>query len=168
MPRSLILVTVILALPFAACVATTAPPDAAQRGDGGMLWVQHAAEYRAVSEQAYAEASRDLLRFMMDGDWSALPGIDGDAEKPPAIILDIDETVVSNYDFQINHLPYTSLKHYLWNRDNKAVPVPGAVRFVAEAQRPVSRSFLLPTGPASLLTVSRGTVRRRPFLCRTF
>ena len=121
------------AMLLAACVATTTN-DTPRQADGGVLWVQFAAEYRALSEQAYGEAARDLPRLVEDDNWSALPGVAGDADKPPAIILDIDETVVSNYDFQIHHLPYTSLKHYLWSRDNRAVPVPGAVQFVRDAQ----------------------------------
>ena len=126
--RSLLLVT---SFSVIACAPTTPAPG--QRIDNAVLWVQYAAEYRAVSAQAYAEASRDLAGFLADKSWSALPGVAGDAGKPPAIILDVDETVVSNYDFQINHLPYTSHKHYTWSRDNRAVPVPGAVEFIAEA-----------------------------------
>ena len=78
--------------------------------------------------------TRDLPRFIKDTEWSVLPGIEASAGKPPAIILDIDETVVTNFDFQVNHLPYTSYKHFVWNRDNRAVPVPGAVDFIKAAQ----------------------------------
>ncbi|MCH9695494.1 MAG: hypothetical protein K0U72_13360 [Gammaproteobacteria bacterium] len=102
--------------------------------DHGLLWVKHAAEYQAISAQVYAQAGRDLAGLITDSTWSALPGHAGDATKPVAIILDMDETIVSNVDFQIDHLPYSSFKHYVWNRDNKAVEIRGAVSFLRAAR----------------------------------
>ena len=58
------------------------------------LWAAHAAEYQAASMQVYAQATRDLPRFIADESWSALPSREGSAEKPLAVILDVDETVV--------------------------------------------------------------------------
>ena len=147
-----------IAATLAACLALYACAGTTQnRIDNAMLWVQHSAEYRAVSLQAYAEAGRDLAKFIDDTSWSALPGIPGDPGKPPAIILDMDETVVSNWDFQINHLPYTSRKHYEWNRDNDAIPVPGSVAFVEQAQAAGVEVFYVTNRPCEELDGEPGT-----------
>ncbi len=155
----IIAAVVAMSIAMSGC-ATTADPDAPHaenNPDFAMLWVQHAAEYRAVSLQAYAEAGRDLPGLLEDTSWSALPGVPGDASKPPAIILDMDETVVSNWDFQINHLPYTSYKHYVWNRDNKALPVPGAVEFIREAQAAGVEVFYVTNRPCEAIEGEPGT-----------
>ena len=110
--------------------AAAEPP----RTDNAILWIQHAVEFRAMSLQTYTEAARDLDELLADETWSALPGIEGNGELPPAIILDVDETAVSNFDFQLNHLPYTAEKHYRWSAGHHAVPIPGAVEFVTTAQ----------------------------------
>ena len=116
------------------CACTTPPLTNAASPEGGMLWVKHAVEYKAVTRQIYAQATRDLPRLLQNTDWTALPGHKANGNKPPAVILDVDETVTSNADFQIHHLPYTSLKHYAWSRDSKAIPVPGVVEFIAAAR----------------------------------
>ena len=131
--------------------------DAAPSVDGGMLWVKHAAEFKAVSEQVYADARRDLPLLLEDETFSALPEVDGDPSKPPAIILDMDETVVSNWDFQINYLPYTSYKHYMWNRDNDAIPVPGSVEFIEEAQAAGVEVFFVTNRPCEEIEGEPGT-----------
>ena len=65
------------------------------------LWVKNSADYAALTRQVYGVAQRDLERFIADPTWSALPG-QADAENlPPAVILDVDETVINNVDFQV-------------------------------------------------------------------
>jgi acid phosphatase len=100
------------------------------------LWAENAAEYQAVSAQVYALARRDLQRFLEDASWTALPGPQDIAGKPPAIILDVDETVVSNAGYQktLAYAPYTRLRHFTWMRDNKAVPIRGAAETIEAAR----------------------------------
>lgn len=117
------------------------------RTDNAILWIQHSVEYRALSLQSYTEAGRDLEGFLADSSWSALPGIEGNPELPPAIILDVDETAVSNYDFQLNHLPYSSEKHFRWSREHHAVEVPGSVDFVNAAQAAGVEVFFVTNRP---------------------
>ncbi len=65
------------------------------------LWVQTSAEYKALSYQAYRTAElqfdrwSDILIKRSDGK-AYLPG----GDKPVAIILDLDETVIDNSGFQ--------------------------------------------------------------------
>ena len=128
-----LLTVVVFVLSLPACTKAPAGHDPSR--DLGLLWVKHAAEYQAISAQVYAQATRDLPRLLAEESWSAVPGHEGEPDKPPAIILDVDETVVSNVDFQL-HLegPYTSLKHYEWTNSNKAIPLRGVAEFVAAAR----------------------------------
>jgi 5'-nucleotidase (lipoprotein e(P4) family) len=127
---------IVAALWLAACAAAPESQVADDRGELGTLWVEHSAEYQAVSRQIYAAARQDLPRLLADPDWTALPGHDADAEKPPAIIFDVDETVVSNADYQATLAvePYTRERHFNWMRNHRAMPVPGAPAMVEAAR----------------------------------
>ena len=73
--------------------------------DLGIAWVRDAAEYRAASLQAYGVAAASLDDKVADATWSALPGQSGAELLPPAVILDVDETAVSNAHFQAALVP---------------------------------------------------------------
>ena len=47
---------------LAGCATGSPEPDPTR--DGGLLWVKHSAEYRAITEQVYAKATRDLPGFI--------------------------------------------------------------------------------------------------------
>lgn len=99
--------------------------------DLGILWVRDAAEYQALALQAYGAAAEDLPRLIEDRSWSALPGQQNAGELPPAIIFDVDETLVSNVEFQLElEPPFRNSKLDDWNAANEARPVPGAAEFV--------------------------------------
>ncbi|MGQ0835418.1 MAG: 5'-nucleotidase, lipoprotein e(P4) family [Gammaproteobacteria bacterium] len=117
----------------AACVSQPVPPDL------GVLWVRNAAEYHALATQAYAAAAQDLQRLIEDKSWSALPAQGAAAgpkpELKPAIILDIDETVVNNVEFQATlEPPFTEAKFDAWHEANQSIAVPGAATFVQRAR----------------------------------
>ena len=125
---------------------TAAPiPTAATDIDIGIRWTEFSAEYQAVSAQIYAVARRDLSRLLADPDWTALPGQTGVAGKPPAIILDVDETVVSNAEYQesLLYAPYSRFGHFDWMRNNKAVPVRGAAETIDAARAAGVEVFFL-------------------------
>jgi acid phosphatase len=125
---------------LAACAAPSprvAPAPAPEETvDIGIRWVELSAEYQAVAAQVYAQARRDLPRLLADPDWTALPGQIADASKPAAIILDVDETVVSNAAYQqtLTYAPYSRFGHFDWMRNHKAVPVRGAGELIADAR----------------------------------
>lgn len=111
-----------------------AQPSAAPEDDLGTRWVASAAEYRALALQAYGAAAEDLPGMLEDRSWSALPGQQDARHKPPAIIFDVDETLVSNVEFQQEfEPPFTDQKLDDWNAANEARPVPGAASFVQYA-----------------------------------
>ena len=102
--------------------------------DLGVLWVNYAAEFRAVSTQAYRQAEMALPNLVADTSWSALPGQANAADLPPAVILDVDETAVSNARYQIARYPHSDRKLYDWSNEQPADPMPGFRQF-ADAAR---------------------------------
>jgi acid phosphatase len=65
------------------------------------LWVQTSAEYVALTSGAYRSAAALLPRAVADPHWTAALEQGPDAAGlPPAIVLDVDETVLDNSPFQ--------------------------------------------------------------------
>jgi 5'-nucleotidase (lipoprotein e(P4) family) len=99
---------------------------------GPTLFMQKAAEYRALAYQAF-----NLARLRLDADLDKknvkkLPKIE--QKRPRAIIVDIDETVLDNSPAQAygirNRLPFSSKDWYAWSKMRKAKAVPGSVDFL--------------------------------------
>jgi 5'-nucleotidase (lipoprotein e(P4) family) len=122
------------ALALAACTAQPVAP-AKPEPQLGALWVRHAAEYEALGMQAYAAAAEDLDRLLRDESWTALPGQVVSSVLRPAIIFDIDETVLNNSQFQLEHEPpFSDDKFDDWHAANQSPAVPGAPEFVQRAR----------------------------------
>ena len=96
-------------LASAACASRTAPPAAAPAAPpaattpakiplpDSLVWFRTSVEYRATALQAYRLAALMLDRALADRTWTAALEQTGDfAAKPPAVILDVDETVLDN------------------------------------------------------------------------
>jgi 5'-nucleotidase (lipoprotein e(P4) family) len=86
------------------------------------LWQQQAAEYKALCFQAY-----NIAKMRLD------EAVQTPADKPFAVITDIDETLLDNspYDLQraLNNLDYTSKTWKTWTAKAIADTVPGAPAF---------------------------------------
>lgn len=142
-------------MPAAAAVAiflsgcAAAPePEAAGETSLAIKWVRDAAEYRALSLQAYRAASLALPGLLADETWSAIPYQRDVANLPPAIILDVDETSLTNVHFQETfEPPFEDIKLENWNRENKATPVPGAPEFVKLARDSGIEVFFITNRP---------------------
>ncbi len=66
-----------------------------------VLYAQSSAEYEANNLQTYAGAKLALEKALANKNWTAAIEQKEDfSEKPPAVILDIDETVLNNIPFQ--------------------------------------------------------------------
>jgi len=127
------LIAIASLLTLSACTTNTTKYDPQQ--DLGLLWVKHAAEYKAVSAQVYRTATRDLTKFVQDKRWDALRGRGAGSMLPPAIILDVDETVVSNVDFQLTfERPFENHKLDTWSSNYDSLAIPGVVSFVQLAR----------------------------------
>ena len=142
-----------LALPLVLLAACAAEPQSNDpKKDLGLLWVKHSAEYQALSRQAYLSATRDLPELIADSAWSALPEQIDAAELPPAIILDVDETVVSNVDFQLEfERPFDNWKLNEWTSRTNAVEVAGVRNFIEFAQSHGVTVFFVTNRPCELI-----------------
>ncbi len=141
--RTSILVASILIL--SACEATSSGDDSTVEHDPtvghdpakdmGVLWVKHSAEYKAIATQLYRDATDDLPGFIEDKTWNVLTGYGDPSALPPAVILDVDETVVSNVDFQLSYeRPFANHKLDTWAANTPATPIPGVKSFVDTAR----------------------------------
>ena len=140
----------LLAVLFLAACATE-PPAPDPMHDGGLMWVKHSAEYRAITEQVYAKATLDVPRFIEDTSWSVIPGQADAAELPVAVILDVDETVVSNIDFQLTfERPFENWKLDEWTRSTDATPVHGVREFVEAVRAAGVTVFFVTNRPCEL------------------
>ena len=116
--------------------------------DLGMLWVKHAAEYDALSMQAYHQAERALPGFVADKNWTALPGQNNARYLPPAIIIDVDETSLSGVDFQLSlDEPVTMANLNRWYVENESRPVAGFTRFTTTARAAGVELFFVTNRP---------------------
>ena len=133
--------TLLAVISLVACTTTAppAPPPAPAKNDPqrdlGLLWVKHAAEYRAITAQVYRNAEMALPGFVEDTSWSAMPEQGDAASLPPAVILDVDETVVSNVDFQLTfERPFANHKLDEWSSNYDSLAIPGVKKFVDAAR----------------------------------
>lgn len=142
------LLSMILALAAAGCAQQPVASPADEEPDSGILWVRDSAEYRALSLQAYAAAAEDLDGLLEDKTWSALPHQADAQDLPPAIIFDVDETLVTNVLFQIElEPPFRNHKLDDWNAAGTATPVPGAPEFVRLARDSGVATFFITNRP---------------------
>lgn len=87
----------------------------------------------------YATAQTHLERALADLNWTALSAQKDNYQKlPPAVIMDIDETVIDTGSFQSqmarNNARISSRPWREWQDRNQPSAVPGAVEFIASAQ----------------------------------
>ena len=81
-----------------------------------------------------------------------MPGYPKSDGLPPAVILDVDETVVSNIDFQISfERPFTNRKLYDFYQQHPAIPVAGVIEFVAAARAAGVTVFFVTNRPCELI-----------------
>lgn len=143
------ILTLIAALP--SCMHTS-PGKVSEPGEPpskesqlGIAWVDSSAEYDALTLQAYQNASRHLDDLIADKSATALPGQESMAnlpktdlpktDLPVAIILDVDETAVSNIDFQLQLEGKFSHEAFdYWWLNNPSRRISGAPEFIQTAR----------------------------------
>ena len=124
---------------------TTATPVAAPPCNPGhsilnaTLWVQSSAEFRAASTQTFAAARRALDEALADRTRTgATEETNADPDQPPAIVTDVDETVLDNTPFEARVIQagktYDSATWKAWTAEGAAPPMPGAAAFLQDAK----------------------------------
>jgi acid phosphatase len=136
-----------LATLLAACAQTVTrtEPTAAQvtaphENLNATLWMQSAAEYEANVRGVFTAARASLDRALQDPAWNALPEAErggGFESRPPAIIVDADETMIDNSPFQARGVRAGSGFSYAswveWVNERRARALPGALEFARYA-----------------------------------
>ena len=120
--------------------ALTAPANPAHDNLNAVAWVQTSVEYKALSEQTYRAAADHLDAALKEKNWDALaPEERGNAAAglKPAVILDVDETVLDNSPYQARLVrdgkEYDEVSWDQWVAEKKAKPLPGVVDFAKAA-----------------------------------
>jgi 5'-nucleotidase (lipoprotein e(P4) family) len=116
-----------------ACAQTTRAPQASPAAapaaamPDSIRWVRKAAEFRAAFVQTYRIATRhveEAVQARPAGTW--------------AVVLDADETVISNVVYQEERaragLPFTADSWRAWVARREATPLPGAAAFLARVR----------------------------------
>lgn len=103
----------------------------------GILYMQKAAEYRALCYQAFNLAQMNLSA---DFDKKTLKNFSKvERKKPRAVVVDIDETILDNSPQQANlvknRLPFNLPDWYAWGEKRSAKAIPGAVDFLQNANK---------------------------------
>jgi len=134
------------ALALSGCAHQPASPPAAPAAHAAddnlnaVLWMQASQEYRAASIQTWRAALARLDAALADPSWDALVP----AERahpadglPPAVIVDVDETVLDNSPYQarlvLDGTSYDGASWADWVYEAAARPVPGVLEFTRAA-----------------------------------
>jgi len=131
------------------------------------LWTQTAVEYEGAVRQAYRMAEVMMQRALNDSLWTASleqaeQGSDTYRAKPPAVVLDVDETVLDNSPYQarliLDDAVYESESWAAWVREEQADPVPGALSFTQAAANRGVQVIYLTNRDASLEAATRANL----------
>jgi len=104
-----------------------------------ILWQTTSAEYFVLAKSIYGTAAMQLESALADRQWSALPEQRENFQQlPPAVVMDIDETVLHTGRFQTqlvkDHARFSTAVWREWMSRNEPPPVPGALEFISLAQ----------------------------------
>ncbi|MFY8123471.1 MAG: HAD family acid phosphatase, partial [Silanimonas sp.] len=113
-------------------------------------WVQSSVEARMAHRQAWRSAERLLDAALADASWDALAPNDRVAPVaglPPAIIVDVDETVLDNSPYQVRLIredgSFDDATWNAWVDEARATAVAGAPEFAqAAAKRGITMIYL--------------------------
>lgn len=108
-------------------------------GLNGLLWTQTSGEHVGVCMQAFTAARINLVKAIGDRSWTAaLEQESGYESLPPAVIMDIDETVVDNSPYFASKMVDATVGGRklwdAWSDSASAQPLPGAREFIAFAR----------------------------------
>lgn len=126
----------------------------------GVLWMQTGAEYGASALQAYRAARVQLDAALNDKTWTAAVEQTGDPSAlPPAVVLDLDETVIDNSAFAARQMlgggRYTPASWVAWAEERKATAIPGAVEFLKYARSKGVTAFYITNRDHQIEQVTR-------------
>jgi acid phosphatase len=138
--RSTVLTAIAIVGIGSGCATGSAPLSRglAHENLNGVLWMQTSAEYEVLSRVTFNSAATALDPALRDPTWTAaLEQTEDYAGKPPAVIVDIDETMLDNAPLQaqlaLESSAYCPAIWNAWVQLGHARPLPGAVAFARTA-----------------------------------
>ena len=127
-------------------------PVATRQLPNDVRWFRTSAEYRAIARQTYLVASDRLPELSR-----------GLAPQSWAVILDADETVLDNSEYEQRRFAvdsgYTDASWNLWVNERAAVPIPGAVEFTRRVHDLGGRVVIVTNRAAPLCDATRDNLR---------
>jgi 5'-nucleotidase (lipoprotein e(P4) family) len=160
-----------------ACAARTAPAPAApgqapalsaHENLNAVLWMQTALEYEAAAIQAYKLGEIQVETALKDRSWTAAIEQTGEiAALKPAVIVDVDETVLDNSYYQArmirDNTAYSSATWDPWVQEARATAIPGALAFTTFAASRGVTIFYVTNRTANLEEATRKNLRELGF-----
>ena len=154
-----------------ACAARSAPAPAAPPAQASqahenlnaVLWVQTALEFEASAIQAYKLAELRLEAALKDPSWTAaIEQTQSAGGLKPAVIVDVDETVLDNSYYQArmirDNTAYSSVTWDPWVQEAAATPIPGALDFAKFAAANGVTIFYVTNRTANLEAATRANL----------
>ena len=116
------------------------PPRDTHEDLNSVLWVQTSGEFWALASTTYRNAQILLEHAKSQKSWTAaLEQKPGYENLPPAVILDLDETVLDNSAAQgqsvLDRTAYAQDRWEAWVHTVAAGALPGAQSFIADAEK---------------------------------
>jgi acid phosphatase len=128
-----------------------------------VLYAQTSTEYVANCMQTYANATSAIDRALADSSWTAAQEQTGKfSEKSPAIIIDVDETVLDNIAFQARSI-LTGISYPTgwieWGLEESAEPVPGVSNFLKHAHNKGVKIFYVTNRVVELQEATKNNLK---------
>ena len=114
---------------------TTGCASTANNNFNSLLWMQSSSEYQANTIQAYNSALKHIDAALGDTSWTAAKEqTPGCSKLPPAVVMDIDETVLDNSRYMgkvvLENGQWSAETWDEWVALKEATAIPGAVAFI--------------------------------------
>lgn len=153
---------------FSSCQTTEVVTDTSNNTLYSTLWIQTAAEYEALSYQAYNTSARMMTFALRDSSWTAsLQQEESYSELPPAIILDVDETVLDNSFYEargiIDNSVFDPDTWNAWVREMEAEAIKGAVSLTTQARDLGVAVFYITNRSAEVQNATEENLREQGF-----
>ena len=135
-----------------------------------VAWMQTSVEFRLIAGQTWRGALVQLDRAIKTPGWDALTKEDrANSAKglPPAIIVDVDETMLDNSPYQARLIrdgqSYNEATWAEWVKEEAAKPVPGALEFARAASARGVKIFYLSNRAEDLGDATLRNLRKAGF-----
>ena len=166
-----------LSLGLAACASqeeeeAAAPamaPVPANDNLNAVLWTQRSVEFKGNAWTAYKLAMIRLDQALANRRWTGVPAEQTGSYRslPPAVILDVDETVLDNSDYQAwNVTAGTSFDPKTWTsfvNSQTSRPIPGALEFTEYAAKKGVKVFYVTNRVAEEEAATRANLAKYGF-----